>query len=82
MIAVAAMDYNAKILRVIVHLREIGYAWRGGDELHCSLLTSLESIVDTTGRSNNALYSIASYTERKRQEYCMSPPRILRMERM
>ena len=33
MIAVATMDNNAKILRVIGHLREIGFAWRGGYEL-------------------------------------------------
>ena len=46
MIAVAAMDKNAEILRVIGHLREIGSAWRGGDELHRSLSTSLLTIVD------------------------------------
>ena len=34
MIAVATMDNNVEILRVITHLREIGSAWRGGDELH------------------------------------------------
>ena len=32
-IAMATMDNNAEILRVIGHLREIGYGWRGGDEL-------------------------------------------------
>ena len=47
MIAVATMDNNVKILRVIGHLREIGYAWRGGDEIHRSLSDSLLSIVDT-----------------------------------
>ena len=70
MIAVATMDHNnAEILRFIVHLREIGSAWRGGDEIHCSLSDSLLSIVDTIARSNDALYSIASYRERKRQQY-------------
>ena len=33
MIAMATMDNNAEILRFIAHLREIGSAWRGGDEL-------------------------------------------------
>ena len=69
MIAVATMDNNVEILRVIGHLREIGCAWRDGDELCRSLSDSLLSIVDTITRSNNALYSIASYRERKRQRY-------------
>ena len=70
MIGVATMDHNnAKILRFIVHLREIGSAWRAGDELRRSLLDSLLSIVDTIARSNDALYSITSYRERKRQQY-------------
>ena len=47
MIAVATMDNNAEILRIISHLREIGSAWRGGDELHCSLSDYLLSIVHT-----------------------------------
>ena len=34
MIPMATMDHNADILRVIVHLRDIGVAWTGGDELH------------------------------------------------
>ena len=70
MIAVATMDRNnAEILRFIGHLREIGSAWRGGDELRRSLSDSLLSIVDTIARSNDALYSIASYRERKRKQY-------------
>ena len=70
MIAVATMDRNnAEILRFIGHLREIGSVWRGGDELLRSLSDSLLSIVDTIARSNDALYSIASYRERKRQQY-------------
>ena len=32
-IAVATMDHNADIFRVIGHLRDIGFAWRGRDEL-------------------------------------------------
>ena len=67
MIAVATMDNNAEILRFIVHLREIGSAWRGGNEFHRSLLDSLLSIVDIIARSNDALYSITSYRERKRR---------------
>ena len=47
MITVATMDHNADILRVIGHFRDIGSAWRGGDELHCSLSASLLTIVDT-----------------------------------
>ena len=41
MIAVATMGHNnAEILRFIGHLREIGSAWRGGDELRRSLSDS------------------------------------------
>ena len=70
MIAVATMDRNnVEILRLIGHLREIGSAWRGGDELCRSLSSSLLTIVDTIARSNDALYSIASYRETKRWEY-------------
>ena len=70
MIAVATMDRNnAEILRFIGHLREIGLSWRGGDELRRSLSDSLLSIVDTIARSNDELYRIASYKERKRQQY-------------
>ena len=65
MITVATMDHNnAEILRFIGHLREIGSAWRGGDELCHSLSDSLLSIVDTIARSNDALYSIASGEEK------------------
>ena len=64
------MDHNnAEILRFIGHLREIGSTWRGGDELRRSLSDSLLSIVDMIARSNDALYSIASYKEIKRQQY-------------
>ena len=59
MIAVATMDHNAEILRVIGHLREIGFPWRGGDELHHSLSYSLLSIVDKISILNDALYTIA-----------------------
>ena len=68
MIPVATMDNNVEILRFIAHLREIGSAWRGGDELHRSSSNSSLSIVDTITRSNDALYSITSYRERKRQQ--------------
>ena len=50
MIAVATMDNNVEILRVIGHLREIGSSWRGGDELCHSLSTSLLTIVDMLDR--------------------------------
>ena len=69
MIAVATMGHHADILRVIGCLSEIGFAWRGGDELCRSLSDSLLSIVDTIARSNDDLYRIASYKERKRQQY-------------
>ena len=70
MIAAATMDRNnADILRFISHLREIGSAWRGGDELHHSLSDSFLSIVDTIAISNDALYSITYYKERKRKQY-------------
>ena len=57
MIKVVYMDHNAEILRVICLLRDIGVAWRGGDELHNSLSASLESIVDNINRSNGVLNS-------------------------
>ena len=66
MITVDNMDDNAYILRVIGHFREIGLAWRGGDELHHSLSASLLTIVDMISISNDALYSIAFYRETKR----------------
>ena len=69
MIAVATMDNNVEILRFIAHLREIGSTWRGGDELCRSLPDSLLTIVDTIARSDDALYSIALYRERKRKQY-------------
>ena len=69
MIAVATMDHNAEILRVIGHIREIGSTWTSAYELRCSFSTSLLTIVDTIDRSNDALYSIASYREIKRREY-------------
>ena len=62
----ATVDHNAEILRVIGHLREIGSAWRGGDELCRSLSASLQTIVDMIAISNDDLYSIGSYRERKR----------------
>ena len=66
----ATMDHNnAEIPRFIVHLREIVSAWRAGDELCRSLSDSLLSIVHTIARSSDALYSIAYYRERKRQQY-------------
>ena len=37
MIAVATTNNNVEILRVIGHLREIGSAWRGRDDLRRSL---------------------------------------------
>ena len=67
MIAVAAMDNNAEILRVIGHPREIGSAWRGGDEMRHSLSDSLLTTIDMITRLNDALYSITSYRERKTQ---------------
>ena len=69
MIAMATMDIIVEILRVIGHLREIGSAWRGGDELCRSLSDSFFSIVDTIARSNDSFYSITSYRERKKQQY-------------
>ena len=69
MIVVPTMDNNAEILRVTSHLREIGSAWRGGDELRHSLSDSLLTTIDTIARLNDALYSITSYRERKTQRY-------------
>ena len=69
MIAVDTMDHNVDILRVIGHLRDIGTAWKGRGELCYSFLASLTNIVDTINISNDTLHSIASYKERKQQEY-------------
>ena len=46
-IAVANMDNNTEILRVIGHLRDIGSAWMDGDEIRHSFSDSLLTIVDT-----------------------------------
>ena len=69
MIAVTIMDHNADIFRVIGHLQNIGSAWRGGNELCRSLSVSSLTIVDSYNISNDVVYSIASYIERKQQEY-------------
>ena len=69
MIVVATMYNNVDTLRVVGHLREIGSSGRVGDELCHSLSDSLLSIVNTIARLNDALYSIASYMERKRKQY-------------
>ena len=69
MIALGDMDHNAEIWRVICHLRDNSATWRGEDELQRLLLTSLEYILQTISRSNDALYSIESYRKRKGQEY-------------
>ena len=69
MIAVATMDNDAEILRVIGHLKEIGSSWRGGHELCRSLSVSFLTIVDTISRLNDVLYGITSYRETKRREY-------------
>ena len=69
MIVFTTMYNNVDTLRVVGHLREIGSSGRVGDELCHSLSDSLLSIVDTIARSNDALYSIASYMERKRKQY-------------
>ena len=69
MIVVATMDHNVEILRIIGHLREIGSTWRSGDDIYRSLSDSLLTLVATVARSNDALYSIASYRERKIQQY-------------
>ena len=47
MTAMSTMDQNVDILRESLHLRGIGVACRGVEELHRLLLASLESIVDT-----------------------------------
>lgn len=58
-----------EILKEISRLREIGARWRSGDQFHCSFAHTLDAIVETITQSNGALYDIASYRERKRQQY-------------
>ena len=69
MIEVATIDRNVDILGVIGHLKEIDFAWRGGDELWLSLSSSLLTIVAIIYRSNYSLYIITSYKETERREY-------------
>ena len=69
MITMATINNNVEVLRVIGHLKEIGFAWRGGDKLYRSFLYSMLTIVDTIVKLDDVLYSIASYRERKRKQY-------------
>ena len=66
--AVAAMDPNAAILIELACLRGISASFRGGDEIHRSLASTVDAIVDTISQSTNILYDITSYRERKRRD--------------
>jgi len=68
-LSVAIMDPNAKIIREMVRLRNISVVLRGGDIIHRSLSFTIGAIVDTITQKNGALYNIASYIDRKYQEY-------------
>jgi hypothetical protein len=63
------MDTNAEILIELAQLRGISAAFSGGDRIRRSLASTLDAIVDTISQSTNVLYDIASYRERKRQQY-------------
>ena len=65
--AVAAMDPNAVILIELSRLRGISASFRGGDEIHCSLASTMDAIVDTILQSTNILYDITSYREEKKR---------------
>ena len=68
-IVVAAMDTNAEILIELAQLRGLSTAFSGGDRIRRSLASTLDAIVETITLSNNVLYDITSYRERKRREY-------------
>ena len=68
-IAVAAMDPNAEILIELANLRGLSSTFSSGDRIWCSLASTLDAIVETITLSNNVLYDITSYRERKRREY-------------
>ena len=63
------MDTNAEILIELSQLRGLSTTFSGGDRIQHSLASTLDAIVETTTLSNNILYDITSYRERKRREY-------------
>ena len=63
------MDPNAEILIELAQLRGLSTAFSGGDRIRRSLASTLDAIVETITLSNNILYDITSYRERKRREY-------------
>ena len=63
------MDPNAEILIELAHLRGLSSAFSGGDRIRRSLASTLDAIVETITLSNNVLYDLTSYRERKRREY-------------
>ena len=63
------MDTNAEILIELTQLRGLSTAFSGGDRIRCSLASTLDAMVETITLSNNILYDITSYRERKRREY-------------
>ena len=63
------MDPNAEILIELAQLRGLSTAFSGGDRIRRSLESTLDAIVETITFSNNVLYDITSYRERKIREY-------------
>ena len=63
------MDTNAEILIEIAQLRGLSTTFSGGDRIRRSLASTLDAIVETITLSNNIIYDITSYRERKRREY-------------
>ena len=63
------MDTNAEILIELAQLIGLSTAFSGGDRIRRSLASTLDAIVETITLSNNILYDITSYRERKRREY-------------
>ena len=68
-IAVEKLDTNANILIEFSRLRGINATFSSGDHICRSLASTIDAIADAITRSHGALYDIASYRERKRQEY-------------
>ena len=68
-IVVLNMEAHGDILREIARLREIRASITIVDERHRLLASNMDAMIDTFTSSNGALLDIATYRERKRQEY-------------
>lgn len=63
------MDMNEEIYRELAHLRAISESLRGGPLHRSTLSDTIDAIIETITNSNNALYDVATYRERKKEQY-------------